>query len=57
MGPISAIAISFFLAILGLTWIAAITASIHVLGILALIATVIILLDTFWLYGRHYGAR
>lgn len=48
MKPLSAIALCLFLVLLGLTWVTWITASAKVLGIFALIAVVVILVDTFW---------
>ena len=57
MGALSAIAICFWLALVSLTWLAAITASLHLLGIIGLIAIGVVLLDVFWLYGRHYARR
>jgi hypothetical protein len=57
MGPLSAVAISFFLAIYGLTEITWITASNKALGVIAIIATVVILLDAFWIgSGRRWAA-
>jgi hypothetical protein len=57
MGPLSAIAVSFWLVLYGLTAIAWITASLHALGVVAIIATIVILVDVFWVNsGRHYSA-
>ena len=57
MGAISAIALSFWVILVSLTWIAAITASAHLLGVVGIIAVVLVFLDVFWLYGRHYARR
>lgn len=48
MGPLSAVAVSVFLILYGLAGIGWITASAKVLGIVAIIAAVLILVDTFW---------
>jgi branched-subunit amino acid transport protein AzlD len=48
MGPLSAVAISVWLIIYGLSGIGWITASSKALGVIALIAAVIVLVDTFW---------
>ena len=49
MGPLSAVAVSIFLLIYGLTEIAWITASAKALGVIAIIAAIVILLDAFWI--------
>lgn len=57
MGPLSAVAIAFFLVFFGLAGIAWITVSAHALGVIALIAAIVILLDAFWIgSGRRYSA-
>lgn len=57
MGPLSAVAVAGSFIILGLTWIAWITASAHTLGIIFLIATALVLLDAFWFgSGHRYAA-
>ena len=48
MGPLSAVAVAFWLVFFGLTETAAITASPKVIGVLAIVAAVVILVDTFW---------
>lgn len=55
MNPISAIALCFWMVIVGLAWAGAITASMHFLGIVAIIAAIVILIDTFvhfWIARR-----
>jgi hypothetical protein len=57
MGPLSAVAIVFFLVFFGLAGIAWITVSAHALGIIALLAAAVVLLDVFWFNsGRRYSA-
>lgn len=53
MGPLSAVVISVWLILYGLSGGGWITASAKVLGVLAIIAAVIILIDTFW----HFWVR
>jgi hypothetical protein len=58
MGPLSAVATSFFLVLYGLTGIAWITASPKALGTVALVSAVLVLLDTFWVNsGRWLAGR
>jgi hypothetical protein len=59
MGPLSAVAISIWLIIYGLTEITWITASAKALGVIAIIAAIIILLDAFWIgsSARWAGRR
>jgi hypothetical protein len=55
MGPLSAVAIAVWLFIVGLVWVATITASLHFfLGVLAIIVAIVVLLDAFWIGS---GAR
>ena len=57
MGPLSAVALAFYLIFVGFVGIAWITASAHAIGIIALIAAVVVLLDVFWFNsGRRYAA-
>lgn len=54
MGPVSTVAIAFLLILVGLTWVAAISASLHLLGIVALVVAAVVLIDTFWhRFARH----
>lgn len=59
MGPLSAVAIAVTFLIFGLTQIAWITASAHALGVIFLIASVVVLLDAFWInsYARYSAVR
>jgi hypothetical protein len=58
MGPLSAVAISIWLILYGLTGIAWITASPKALGAVALIAAALVLIDTFWARSaRWLGPR
>jgi hypothetical protein len=57
MGPLSAVAVAFLFIMLGLTWIGWITVATHGLGVIALICAALVLIDTFWHYGRPYLAR
>jgi len=54
MGPLSAVAIAVWLIIYGLTEVTWITASPKALGVIALIAAIIVLLDAFWSRGSHW---
>jgi hypothetical protein len=59
MGPLSAVAVSIFLVILGLNWVTWITAAPKALGVFALVAAGLVLIDTFlvrsgrWRIGRR----
>jgi hypothetical protein len=53
MGPLSAVAVSVWLIIYGLTEITWITASSKALGVIALIAAALVLIDTFWHFAAH----
>ena len=56
MGPLSAVAIAVWMFIVGLNWLGAITASLHLLGWLSIIVTIVILVDTFWVgSGARYS--
>jgi hypothetical protein len=58
MGPLSAVAISVFLLLFGLAGITWITISPKALGVVALIAMALILIDTFWARsGSWIGTR
>ena len=57
MGPLSAVACSVWLLIVGLNDIAWISAQPKVIGVLAIIAVVVILIDTFWRWSRTRVAR
>ena len=48
MGPVSAVAVSFFLVLYGLAGVAWITASPKVLGTIAILAAAVVLVDTFY---------
>lgn len=48
MGPLSAVAVAFWLIFFGLVETAAITASPKVVGIIGIVAAVVVLVDTFW---------
>jgi hypothetical protein len=50
MGPLSAVAVVFYLVIAGLTGTGGISASPHTLGWIALICAALVLLDTFLLH-------
>jgi uncharacterized membrane protein len=57
MGPLSAVAIAFYLVILALTNLGSVTASVHALGWIGIIAAVVILLDAFVIgSGRRWTA-
>ena len=57
MGPLSAVAIAFYLVFVGLAGIAWITASAHAIGIIAIVAAIVVLLDAFWFgTGRRWTA-
>lgn len=53
MGPLSAVAISFWLALDGLTGIGSITASAHFLGWVGLIVAAVVLFDAFIINSGH----
>jgi hypothetical protein len=58
MGPLSAVALAVWMFIVGLTWLGAITAGLHVLGWLSIIVAIVILVDTFWFgSGTWYSPR
>lgn len=57
MGPLSAVAISIFLVLYGLTGIGSITASPHTLGWFAIIAAIVVLIDTFWVGSGRWLNR
>ena len=57
MGPLSAVALIVWLALLASTWLTWISASVKVLAVVALIAAVLILLDVFVIgSGPRYTA-
>ena len=57
MGLVSAIAVAFLFVMLGLTWTAVVAASVHFLGVVAIVVAIVVLIDALWLYGRHYARR
>jgi hypothetical protein len=56
MGPLSAVAVAVSFLILGMNWIAWITASAHTLGVILIIAAIVVLIDAFW-HARGYFPR
>lgn len=52
MGPLSAVAVSVFLLLFGLAETGEITIKPTALGWVAIIAMIVVLIDTFWLYWR-----
>jgi hypothetical protein len=55
MSPLSAVAVAVAFLILGMTWIAWITATPHTLGVIFIIAAIVVLVDAFW-HARGYIA-
>ncbi len=58
MAPLSAVALSIWLVLFGMTEAGWATISGKVLGVIAIIVAIIILLDTFWWHtARYIGNR
>jgi hypothetical protein len=57
MGPLSAVAVAFFLVMFGLNETAEITVKATALGWIAIIAAAVVLIDAFWVNtGVRYAA-